>query len=96
MNAYERGDSNRTGLYECATFTGSFTGPNQVFAYQSPERYPTPAIMSTRGINEICVFGGSQHNTDPVPTSTYVARIEPGTLKELWRTVLPNINISQP
>ncbi|MGA9841778.1 MAG: hypothetical protein WBQ25_05645 [Nitrososphaeraceae archaeon] len=52
--------------------------------------------MSTRGINEMYVYGGSQHNTDPVPTSTYVARIEPGTLKELWRTVLLNTNISQP
>ena len=45
--------------------------------------------MSTRGINEMYVYGGSQHNTDPVPTSTYVARIEPGTLKELWRTCTP-------
>jgi hypothetical protein len=96
MNAFERGDSNRTGLYGCATFTGSFTGPNTVYAYRSPNIYYTPAIMSTRGINEIYVYGGSQLNSNPLPTSSYVARIEPGTLKELWRTVLININISKP
>jgi hypothetical protein len=96
MLPYERGDSNRTGLYECATFTGSFTDPNEVYAYQSPEKYPTPAIMVTRGTNEMYVYGGSQLNSNPLPTSSYVARIEPGTLKELWRTVLININISNP
>lgn len=96
MNAYERGNGNRTGLYDCATFTGSLTGPNSVYAYRSPDRYYTPAIMSTRGINEIYVYGGSQLNTNPMPTHTYVARVEPGTLKELWRTVLLNINISKP
>jgi hypothetical protein len=96
MLGYERGDSNRTGLYECATFTGSFTGPNQVFAYRSPDRYYTPAIMVTRGTNEMYIYGGSNAASDPVPTSSYVARIEPGTLKELWRTVLINTNISDP
>lgn len=96
MNAFERGDSNRTGLYKCATFTGSFTGPNQVYAYRSPDSYYAPAIMVTRGTNEIYVYGGSNAASDPIPTSSYVARIEPGTLKEIWRTVLININISNP
>jgi len=96
MNAFERGDSNRTGMYGCATFTGSFTGPNTVYAYRSPNIYYTHAIMSTRGINEMYVYGGSQFNSKPLPISPYVARIEPGTLKELWRTVLLNVNISKP
>ena len=38
--------------------------------------------------------GGAQLNSNPLPTSTYVASIEPGTLKELWRTVLLNINLT--
>lgn len=54
-------------------------------AYRSPDRYYTPAMMSTRGTNEIFVYGGSNANSNPVPTSSYVACIEPGTLKELWR-----------
>ena len=59
MLGYERGDSNRTGLYACATFTGSFTEPNQVYAYKSPDKYYTPAVMVTRGTNEMYVYGGS-------------------------------------
>lgn len=96
MNAVDHGDGNRTGLYDCATFTGSFTGPNSVYAYRSQDRYYTPAMMVTRGTNEIYVYGGSNGAADPVPTASYVARIEPGTLKELWRTVLINTNISKP
>ena len=84
MLGYERGDSNRTGLYACATFTGSFTEPNQVYAYKSPDKYYTPAVMVTRGTNEMYVYGGSNAASTPVPTASYVARIEPGTLKELW------------
>ena len=94
MLGYERGDSNRTGLYACATFTGSLTEPNQVYAYKSPDKYYTPAVMVTRGTNEMYVYGGSNAASTPIPTASYVARIEPGTLKELWRTVLVNTNIS--
>ncbi len=32
----EHHDVNRTHLYQCATFTGSLTEPNQVYAYKSP------------------------------------------------------------
>lgn len=96
MLGYERGDSNRTGLYACATFTGSFTEPNQVYGYKSPDKYYTPAVMVTRGTNEMYVYGGSNAASTPVPTASYVARVEPGTLNELWRTVLVNTNISKP
>jgi hypothetical protein len=94
MNAYERGTSNRTGLYDCATFTGSFTGPNSVYAYKSPVLYYTPATWATRGTIEMYVYGGSIANANPLPPVSYVARVEPGSLKELWRMNLINTNIS--
>src|SRR5260370_29710900 len=39
---FEVHDSNRTHLYECAHFTGSISGPDQVFASTSPQSYITP------------------------------------------------------
>ena len=92
--SYEHHDGTRSHLYDCATFTGSFTGPNIVYAYRSPERYYTPSMMATRGINEMYVYGGASANAVPEPTNTYVARVEPGSLKGLWRTVLLNQNTS--
>ena len=94
MLSYEHHDGNRTHLYECATFTGSFTDPNRVYAYRSPERYYTPSMMATRGVNEMYVYGGALANAVPPPTATFVAKVEPGSLKELWRTYLINQNIS--
>ena len=91
---YEHHDSNRTKLYDCATFTGSFTSPNSVYAYKSPDtiRYYTPSMMTTRGTNEMYIYGGALYNAVPPPSGSYVARIEPGSLKELWRTNLVNTN----
>jgi hypothetical protein len=94
MLSYEHHDSTRSHLYDCATFPGSFTGPNQVYAYRSPERYYTPSMMATRGINEMYVYGGASYNAVPTPSGSFVARVEPGSLKELWRTDLVNTNIS--
>ena len=78
---------------ECATFTGSFTGPNQVYAYRSPETYYTPSMMATRGVSEMDVYGGASANAVPTPISTCVACLQPGTFKELGRTTLINQNM---
>ena len=92
--SYEHHDVNRTHLYQCATFTGSLTEPNQVYAYKSPDIYYTPSMMVTGGINEMYVYGGASYNAVPIPSGSFVSKIEPGTLKELWRTNLLNTNIS--
>ena len=47
--AFEVHDSNRTHLYDCAHFTGSMSGTNQVFAYSSPLHYPTPYNIVDEG-----------------------------------------------
>lgn len=93
LNSYEHHQSNRTHLYQCSQFTGSLTGPNTVYAYESPEVYYAPSMIATRGMNEMYLYGGAT-NANPLAPATYVARVEPGSLKELWRTYLNNINIS--
>jgi len=72
--SYEHHDTNRSKLYESATFTGSFTGPNEVYAYQSPDIYYTPFMIATRGINEMYVYGGASYNAVPTPSGSFVAR----------------------
>lgn len=52
VNPAELQDSNRTHVYACAQFGGSFTDPNRVFAYASPAQYYSPIFGVTRGVNE--------------------------------------------
>ncbi len=90
----EAHDSARTKMYPCAQFTGSFTGTNTVYAYESPDNYYAQSMMVTRGKNEMYLYGGSMGNANPLPSGPYVARVEPGSLKELWRTNLLNTNLT--
>jgi hypothetical protein len=90
----EHFDSGRTDLFACAQFPGSYNGPNNVYAYQSSDVYKTPFNMATRGINEMYVYGGGNGDQKPPGLQTFVARVEPGSLKELWRTYLNNANIT--
>ena len=92
LQAAELRDSNRTKLYACAQFPGSFTGPNQVYAYASPTQYYTPNLMATRGVNDLYVLGGGWGSAVPKPSGQYVAKINPGDLTQLWRTELTNLN----
>jgi hypothetical protein len=94
LSAFENYDSNRSHYWSCAQFPGSFTGPNKVYAYKSPTYYPTPFAIVTRGINEMYVYGGVVATSNPPPSGPYVSKVEPGSLKELWRTNLLNVNIS--
>lgn len=85
--AFEVHDSNRTHLYDCAHFTGSMSGSNQVFAYSSPQDYPTPYNIVDHGPNELFIYGDA-----PGGSGSFVARVEPGTLDQVWRRVLINTN----
>jgi hypothetical protein len=94
LDAFENFNSNRNHYWSCSQFTGSFTGPNQVYAYKSPTYYPTPFTIVTRGVNEMYVYGGVVA-ANPPPSGPYVSKVEPGSLKELWRTNLLNVNMTQ-
>ncbi len=96
LTAFENYNSNRSHYWSCSQFSGSFTGPNQVFAYKSPTYYPTPFTIVTRGTNEMYVYGGVVAANPPVlGLQSYVSKVQPGSLKELWRTELLNTNMSQ-
>jgi hypothetical protein len=94
LSGFENYNSNRVHYWSCSPFTGSFTGPNQVYAYKSPTYYPTPFGIVTRGVNEMYVYGGVVA-ANPPPSGPYVSKVEPGSLKELWRTELLNVNMTQ-
>lgn len=96
LTAFENYNFNRSHYWSCSQLPGSFTGPNQVFAYKSPTYYPTPFTIVTRGTNEMYVYGGVVAANPPVlGLQPYVSKVEPGSLKELWRTELLNTNMSQ-
>jgi hypothetical protein len=89
--AFEVHDSNRTHLYDCAHFTGSISGANQVFAYSSPQDYVTPYNIVDEGPNELFIYGGG-YGDNPDASGSFVARVEPGTFDQMWRRVLINTN----
>ena len=91
--SYEASDMGRSHMYPCAQFTGSMSSPNTVYAYKSPDNYYSGSMMATRGTNDLYVYGGASGATPP-PYGSYVAKIEPNTLKEIWRTTLDNTNTS--
>jgi len=92
VNPAELHDSNRTHVYECAHFTGSFTGPNKVYAYASPVQYYSPIFAVTRGTDDLYVYGGAWGNAIPKPSGPFVAKLNVGDLTQLWRTDLINLN----
>ena len=92
VNPAELADSNRTHVYKCAHFGGSFTGPNKVYAYASPVQYYSPIFAVTRGVNELYVLGGSWGSAIPKPSGQFVAKLNVGDLTQLWRTDLTNLN----
>src|SRR6266571_1198057 len=73
----EQSDSQRTHLFPCADFTGSYTGSNQVFAWRSANLYDTPGYTVSKSPNEYYVEGGSSGDATPTPSGPFVARMDP-------------------
>jgi hypothetical protein len=93
MAAFEVHDSERTHLYDCATFLGSRQGANQVFAYASAEQYVTPYNMVDRGPDAYFVYGGG-YGDSPDASGSFVSRVAPDTFTEVWRRVLINTKVT--
>src|SRR6266566_2230247 len=95
LNGAEVADAQRSQLYPCADFLGSRTGPNQVSAQMSKDSYQGATWTLTRKPGELYVLGGSQPPaTGPVPLGPYVAKVNPTTGAQIWRTVLDNANVT--
>ena len=90
INGAEIADAQRSGIYPCATFGGSFTGPNKVFAFRSQDDYATAAYLNNRKPGEIYIVGGAPPAKGPMPAGPFVAKADSATGKQLWRTYLWN------
>jgi hypothetical protein len=92
MASTEHGGSERAAVFECAEFGGSFTEPNQVYAYISPESLGgVPSWIVTREPNELYASGGGASLALPGP---FISKMEAGSLREQWHTPLSNNNVT--
>jgi hypothetical protein len=91
IGAPEVTDAIHSGLQPCATFTGTLTGRNQVAQFLSPYVYPGGIqIVVFGGPNQAFLIGGAP--ATPVAGYTdgpYIARFNPSTGKQVWKTFLP-------
>ena len=95
LNAAEIADSERSGFFPGASFTGSFDSPNIVYAWRSADEYQGLTYMCNRRPGELYLVGGDYPpNTGPMPPGPYVAKADATTGKEIWRTYLDNANVS--
>ena len=90
IGAPEHTDAIHSGVQPCATFTGSFSGKNQVYQYQSQTAYPGGVqFVVFGGPNEAFLQGGGLGSPS---SGQYVSRFDPSTGREIWRTYLTNVN----
>lgn len=95
INAAEQADAERSNIYPCADFLGSYTEENIVYAYKAEGTYPQVQYVNSAGPNEMYVVGGtSAPSTGPMTPGPYVARINPISGEQLWRTYMENGNVN--
>jgi hypothetical protein len=96
INAAELADAQRSGVFPCATFLGSLTGENVVYASRNEDSYQGVTFVNNRLPGELYLTGG---NTPPltglIPAGPYVAKVDATTGKQIWRTFLDNGNVSR-
>ena len=95
LNAAEVADAQRTQFYPCASFLGSWDGPNEVFAWRGQGTYQGVLFMNNRRPGELYLTGGNNPPAKgPVPPGPFVAKVDATTGREIWRTYLENGNVS--
>jgi hypothetical protein len=95
LNGAEVADSERSGVFPCATFTGEMDAPNQVFAWRSQGDYQGVSYINNRKPGELYLVGGEYPTlADPLPAGPYVAKLDATTGAQRWRTYLDNANVS--
>jgi hypothetical protein len=95
LNGAEISDSERSGLFPCATFTGSVDGPNQVYAWRSADDYPGISYINNRKPGELYIVGGEYPTLDdPNMVGPFLAKANATTGGQIWRTYLDNLNAS--
>ncbi len=95
LNGAEIADAQRSGLYPQARFTGSYAGPNTVFAWRSQDEYPGTSFINNGKPGELYLTGGDTPRlTGPVAPGPYIAKVDATTGARIWQTYLDNANVS--
>jgi hypothetical protein len=95
LNGAEIADAQRSGLFPCASFTGSYDGANRGFAWRSVDDYQGVSYINNRKPGELYIVGGEYPTAeDPVPAGPFVAKAEADTGRQIWRTYVDNPNVS--
>lgn len=95
LNGAEVSDAQRSQTYACASFLGSMTGDNVVYAWRSADAYQGVLFINNRHPGELYLTGGNNPPAQGVvPPGPWVAKVDATTGKEIWRTVLENGNVS--
>ncbi len=92
IGAPEHVDSTHSGVYPCATFTGDFDGPNEVFFHTSESNFGDVQFIVFDGPNGAYLMGGGLGT--PTSMGQFVAKFDPSTGREIWRTYLQNANVN--
>ena len=95
LNGAEIADSERSGCFPSASFNGSHTAQNDVFAWKSEDSYQGVTFLCNREPGELFLCGGNL--PDPKPPALpgpYVAKVDSTSGKQIWRTYLENANAS--
>jgi hypothetical protein len=95
LNGAEISDSERSGLFPCASFLGSRDGANNVYAWRSGDDYPGISYINNRRPGELYIVGGEYPTAeDPNMAGPFVAKADATTGRQTWRTYLDNLNAS--
>jgi hypothetical protein len=93
MNAAEQADAQRSNVYPCADFLGSQTEPNIVYTYKAEGYYPQIQYVNSGGPNALYLVGGTSTNsTGPVLPGPFIAKVNPISGEQVWRTYMENGN----
>ena len=95
LNGAELADARRSAVFPCATFTGSFDGPNKVYAWRSQDEYQATSYINNRKPGELFIVGGDNPPFEgPVTPGPFLAKADATTGKQIWRTYFDNANVS--
>jgi hypothetical protein len=95
LNGAEMEDAARSALYACIPFTGSYAGPNKVFAWRGEDDYQAASYLDNGKPGEVYIVGGDfPAPKGQVPSGPFVAKADATTGKQIWRTYLDNGNAS--
>ena len=85
VSPFEHFGSERRLLFPSACTLAEIAGPGRIHiaARKAPDSYAKPYIPVTRGRDELYVYG---FGADPQTQGGFVARVDPVTLRQRWRT----------